>query len=91
MGFTRAELNDLYEALNMYDSIKSISAYDLYMNEQKHSVSHITTFSDEFDRILGGKSNIRCITLSVKSPFNVLNLKEDCLSEKLLNYVEQLA
>ena len=55
MGFTRFELNDLYQAANMYDSIKPISAYDLFMNEQKHLVSHITTFSDGFDRILGGK------------------------------------
>jgi hypothetical protein len=55
MGFTRSEVSDLYEALDMFKSIKATSAFDLLrQSEAERTPLFITTLSDGFDKILGG-------------------------------------
>ena len=53
-GLTKSEINDLFEALNMYKSIKPQTAYDLLKAEEQKATHSITTMSIKFDQILGG-------------------------------------
>lgn len=53
-GFTKNEIGDLFEALDMFNGIKSISAYDLLEAEKQGPARNITTLSKSFDQILGG-------------------------------------
>jgi hypothetical protein len=41
----------------MYKSIKSVSAYDLFMANEIEEITSITTNSEGFDKILGGFKN----------------------------------
>ena len=53
-GFTKAELSDLFETLDMYKSVTPVTAFDLLTKENQESSRNITTLSNSFDKILGG-------------------------------------
>lgn len=53
-GFTKAELIDLYETLDMFNTVKPVSAYDLLQINKQETTHNISTLSKNFDRILGG-------------------------------------
>ena len=71
-GFSKAEITDLFEALDMFKGIQPISAYELLRAEQQNGgPRNITTLSESFDRILGGLKLIilALILNSVSSDF----------------------
>jgi RAD51-like protein 2 len=57
MGFTKSETIELYEALDMFKSLRMKSAYDMMKEAEAKAVSTvpcITTLSSGLDTVLGG-------------------------------------
>lgn len=64
-GFSRAEISEIYETIDMYSSMKKpATAYDLLKKLESEKTSHIPTLSTELDRVLGGLFNIELCYLS---------------------------